>query len=148
MVEQDGLEFNRKVLNREYPAGTFHVTRELILDFAQGIGETDPSYTDEKSVPDGLLSAPLLLVSLFAKFEGPEDLNLKFEGHDYLAGQYIEPLGVVRSGDALTCTAKIKSVYKKTGRSGPMAFVVREHLFINQRGEKVAIVGLSMVRRK
>jgi hypothetical protein len=29
-----------------------------------------------------------------------------------------------------------------------MAFVVREHLFINQRGEKVAIVGLSMVRRK
>ncbi|MCH8088116.1 MAG: MaoC family dehydratase N-terminal domain-containing protein [Chloroflexi bacterium] len=148
MVEQDGLEFNREVLNREYPAGTFHVTRELILDFARGIGETNPIYTDEKSAPDGLLFAPPLLVSLFAKFEGPEDLNLRFEGHDYMAGQYIEPLGVVRAGDLLTCTARIKSVYKKTGRSGPMAFVVREHLFVNQRGEKVAVVGMSTVRRK
>ena len=148
MAPEPAVVFDRSVLGQEVDGGTFEVTREKVVAFARAVGETNPIYTDEKSAPDGPLFAPPLLVSLFAKFEGPEDLNLKFEGHDYLAGQYIEPLGVVRAGDALTCTAKIKSVYKKTGRSGPMAFVVREHLFINQRGEKVAVVGLSMVRRK
>ena len=148
MVEQDGLEFNREVLNREYPAGTFHVTRELILDFARGIGETNPIYTDETAARLGWLFAPPRLVRRCAKCVGPEALTLRCGGHDYMAGQYIEPLGVVRAGDLLTCTARIKSVYKKTGRSGPMAFVVREHLFVNQRGEKVAVVGMSTVRRK
>ena len=54
----------------------------------------------------------------------------------------------MESGDVLKCVARVKAVYKKTGRSGPMVFVVREHRFINQRGVIVAIVGLSNVRRK
>ena len=89
-----------------------------------------------------------MIATIFAKFEGPDDLNLAFEGFDYMAGQYIEPEALVRAGDVLTCVARVKSVYKKTGRSGPMAFVVREHTFTNQRGETVARVGMSTVRRK
>ena len=147
MTEQTTLEFNRDVLGKEYDLGSFKVTNEMIRHFATGAGEKDPAYTDEKAAPDGNLPAPLLVVALFARFEGPKDLNLKFEGPAYMAGQYIEPLLPIKAGDVLTGKARIKAVYAKTGRSGPMAFVVREHTFVNQRGQTVAVVGMSEVRR-
>ena len=138
MTQQDELTFNKRVLDEEYNLGTFEVTAEMIRDFHDGTGAGS----------DGGAEAPALIATLFAKFEGPEDLDLAFEGFDYMAGQYIEPGSAVRAGDVLSCVARVKSVYKKTGRSGPMAFVVREHTFTNQRGETVARVGMSTVRRK
>ena len=60
----------------------------------------------------------------------------------------MEPLAPVKAGDVLTCTARVKDVYQKTGRSGTMAFLVVENTFVNQHGEAVAIVGWSSVRRK
>lgn len=130
------MTFNKSVLGEEYNLGNFEVTGEMIRDFNDGTGSGDGT------------EAPALIATLFAKFEGPDDLNLEFEGFDYMAGQYVEPEASVRAGDVLTCVARVKSVYKKTGRSGPMAFVVREHTFTNQRGETVARVGMSTVRRK
>ena len=136
MTQQDELTFNKRVLDEEYNLGSFEVTVDMIRDFNESTG-----------VENGT-EAPALISTLFAKFEGPEDLNLEFEGFDYMAGQYIEPEASVKAGDVLTCVARVKSVYRKTGRSGPMAFVVREHTFTNQRGETVARVGMSTVRRK
>ena len=130
------MTFNKRVLDEEYNLGSFEVTADTIRDFNQSTGG------------DGASEAPALISTLFAKFEGPDDLNLDFEGFDYMAGQYLEPEAPVRAGDVLTCVARVKSVYKKTGRSGPMAFVVREHTFTNQHGETVARVGMSTVRRK
>ncbi len=151
MANQEALEFNRSVLGREYPRGSFKVTRDLILDFARAVGETNPLYTGEKSASDsgdGDLIAPPSLVTIFAKGEEPEELDLKFDGTIYMAGEWVEPTAPIRPGDLLTCTAKVKDVYQKTGRSGPMAFVVMENTFVNQRGEVVAVVGISSVRRR
>ncbi len=136
MTQEDELTFNKRVLDEEYNLGSFEVTEDTIRNFNQSTGSDNDS------------EAPALISTLFAKFEGPDDLNLAFEGFDYMAGQYIEPESPVKAGDVLTCVARVKSVYKKTGRSGPMAFVVREHTFTNQRGETVARVGMSTVRRK
>lgn len=136
MTQEDELTFNKQVLDEEYNLGSFEVTGDTIRNFNRSTGSDNDS------------EAPALISTLFAKFEGPDDLNLAFEGFDYMAGQYIEPESPVKAGDVLTCVARVKSVYKKTGRSGPMAFVVREHTFTNQRGETVARVGMSTVRRK
>lgn len=136
MTQQDELTFNKRVLDEEYNLGSFEVTVDMIRDFNESTGVENGN------------EAPALISTLFAKFEGPEDLDLEFEGFDYMAGQYIEPEASVKAGDVLTCVARVKSVYRKTGRSGPMAFVVREHTFTNQRGETVARVGMSTVRRK
>ena len=136
MTQEDELTFNKRVLDEEYNLGSFEVTEDTIRNFNASTGG------------DGASEAPALISTLFAKFEGPDDLDLEFEGFDYMAGQYVEPGTSVKAGDVLTCVARVKSVYKKTGRSGPMAFVVREHTFTNQRGETVARVGMSTVRRK
>ena len=99
------MPFNKSVLNEEYNLGTFKVTEDMIRDFLASTGAEGDHGTE----------APALIATLFANFEGPEDLNLEFEGFDYMAGQYIEPEASVKAGDVLTCVARVKSVYKKTG---------------------------------
>ena len=145
MTQQETLEFNRKIFEQEYPIGEFEVTRELLQDFIAGVEETNPQYVDATS---NALSAPPAFVGLFTQWLEPAELRLKFEGVDFLAGQWVEPVGPIRPGDVLKCTARVKEVYQKTGRSGPMAFIVMEYSFVNQKGELVSIAGVSHVRRK
>lgn len=150
-MSEGKLEFNRSVLGKEYPRGTHRVTKEQILDFTRAIGEKNPLYTDEKAAsngPYGGLIAPPTFITVFAEGEEPPDLDLKFDGTTYMAGEWVEPVSPIRPGDVLTCTAKVKDVYQKTGRSGTMAFIVVENTFVNQRGEVAAIVGWSSVRRR
>ncbi|MCH8088460.1 MAG: MaoC family dehydratase N-terminal domain-containing protein [Chloroflexi bacterium] len=150
-MEKDNLEFNREVLGKVYHRATYTVTKDLILGFSLSVGETNPLFTDEEAAargPYGGLIAPPALVASFLRAEEPEDLDLKFDGTLFMAGQWVEPLAPIRAGDLLTCTARVTDVYKKTGRSGEMVFVVVEHTFVNQMGETVARAGRSSVRRR
>ena len=151
MEEPEPLEFNRVALEKEYDRGTFEVTKEIIVDYARAVGETNPLYIDEKAASEGpyggLVASPTT-VALFSKAIEPHDLNVKFDGTSYMAGQWIEPKLPIRPGDVLKATDRVKDVYRKTGRSGPMVFVVVETSFTNQHGDVVAIVGWSSVRRK
>ena len=63
------------------------------------------------------------------------------------AGEVIENLVPVYAGDVLTAKTALKDVYAKTGRTGTMVFVVWKTSFTNQRGEKVADVQESFMRR-
>ena len=54
----------------------------------------------------------------------------------------------IRPGDTITMKARITDVYEKTGRTGKMVFIVRETTYENQKGEKVAVVEQSQVRRE
>ncbi len=150
-MNQDSPEFNREAIGKEYHRATYTVTRDLILGFSRSVGETNPLFTDEEAAakgPYGGLIAPPALVASFLRAEEPEDLGLKFDGTFFMAGQWVEPLAPIKAGDVLTCTARVTDVYKKTGRSGDMVFVVVEHTFVNQRGETVARAGRSSVRRR
>ena len=148
---QDSLQFNREVIGRDYFKATHTVTREMVIGFSQAIGETNPLFVDEEAAasgPHGDIIAPPSFVASFVRLDEPADLNLQFEGTIYMAGQWVEPLLPVRPGDVLTCTARVTDVYRKTGRSGDMAFIVVEHNFRNQNGELVARAGRSHVRRR
>jgi hypothetical protein len=48
----------------------------------------------------------------------------------------------------ITLTTRITDVYEKTGRTGRLVFIVRETTCANQKGEKVAVVEQSQVRRE
>jgi acyl dehydratase len=54
----------------------------------------------------------------------------------------------MRPGDTITLKARITDVYEKTGRTGKMVFIIRETTYENQKGEKVAVVEQSQVRRE
>lgn len=148
---EDPLLFNRKALHRDFLKATHTVTREMVLGFSLAIGETNPLFVDEEAAargPHGDIIAPPAFVASFIRLEEPPDLDLQFEGTIYMAGQWIEPLHPICPGDTLTCIARLTDVYRKTGRTGDMVFIVVEHSFHNQHGALVARAGRSHVRRR
>jgi hypothetical protein len=48
----------------------------------------------------------------------------------------------------ITRTTRITEVYEKTGPTGKLVFIVRETRYANQKGETMAVVQQSQVRRK
>ena len=150
MVANDDLQYDRSLLGVEQSVGAFKVTRDMILRYARSTGETNPLFTDEEWASrseHGGLVAPPAFCSIFISGSTRPDIRLDFGDTGFFAGQAIESLAVVRSGDTLEVKTKLKEVYGKTGRSGMMAFAVWESTFTNQNGEIVALVTESFVRR-
>jgi hydroxyacyl-ACP dehydratase HTD2-like protein with hotdog domain len=50
--------------------------------------------------------------------------------------EYFQP---IRVGDRITVVSQIADIYERGGRLGNMVFVVRETIYTNQFGEKVAV---------
>ena len=144
------VEFDRSILGKEFVLGTFDVTEDMIIAFAKAVGETSPQYVDPqaaKETPSGGLIAPPIFYDVFRADQIP-DPKVKFGKVAFNAGQRCEFHAPIRPGDTITMKTRITDVYEKTGRTGRMVFIVRETTYENQRGERVALVEQSQVRRE
>ncbi len=150
MTTDDDIRYDRSLLGVEHPIGAFFVTREMIVAFARSTGETNPMYFGEETGAEsghgGMVAPPTFCNALVNGSTRP-DIGLEFGDVGLFAGQAIESLTPIRPGDTLEAKTKLKEVYAKTGRSGKMVFIVWETSFTNQRGETVALVQESYVRR-
>lgn len=146
MAELFEVRFNQSVLDAEYKIGPFQITLEMIALYSSSTGETNPKY-NPNGRSQNVIAPPSLPVVLIDDWE-PPDLRLDFDGVLYLAGYWVEPLADIAPGDVLRATIKVTDVYPKTGRSGPMVFLKKEALFINQEDVPVVRVGGSSVWRK
>ena len=52
----------------------------------------------------------------------------------------------VCAGDVLRATTRIKDIFERPGRSGPMVMIVIETDFENQLGERVATQTTTLIR--
>ena len=150
MTADEGIIYDRSFLNREFAAGSFSVTREMILAFSEAAGEVNPIYADEARAAEseyGGIIAPPTFCNLFINGGEKPDIKLEFGDVGFFAGQAIESLAPIRPGDTITASSRLKEVYAKTGRSGKMVFAVWETRFRNQDGDDVALVDESYVRR-
>lgn len=144
------IEFDRSILGKEFVLGTFQVSAEMIEAFVQAVGETSPAYVDAEAAkrgPYGGLVAPPIFYDVFRADQIP-DPKVKFGKVGFNAGQRCEFYAPIRPGDTITMKTRVTDVYEKTGRTGKMVFIVRETSYENQRGEKVAVVEQSQVRRE
>lgn len=128
----------------EFDTAEFKVTEDSILGFARACGETDPRFVDPAH-PD--FQAP---VNYTSRYVGrrilPENFpSLSRRGFD--AGKCVEVHGPVRPGDTLTARSQIADIFEKTGRSGPMVFIVHRMEFTNQSGQHVSTVDWRMVQQ-
>ncbi len=145
------LEYDRSLLGKEHPTGTFQVTKELIRSFSQAIGETNPLYIDEEAARKAghpTIIAPPTLCTIFERRVMLPDLKLNFGKAGINAGQIVEVLAPIYAGDTLNASSYLKEVYPKTGRTGTMVFIVWVTLYTNQRGERVAEVQKSFAVRE
>ena len=148
------IQINRGVLGKEFPPYAVSVERGKVREFARAIGDRNPFYLDDRvgaASEWGDVIAPPTFATTF-RDEGADTTALLRElGTDISRVLHGEQEFAIhrplQPGQTYLCRAKVADIYEKTGKSGPMAFVVRETTIIDGDGEIVATMrGVTVVR--
>lgn len=148
------IEINRGVLGKEYPPFAVTVERGKIKEFARAIGDLNRFYLDDAvgaASEWGDIIAPPTFAITFRSDEADTAALLRDLGVDIsriLHGeQEFELYGQIQPGQTYLCRAKVVDIYEKTGRSGPMAFVVKETAVTDRTNEIVVRMRQTTVVR-
>jgi hypothetical protein len=122
----------------EGDAVTVAVEAGHVRRFAEAIGDDNPRW--RKEAPPTFLVA---LAGASMHLDDAEDF-----GKGWLnGGNRFEYFAPVMVGDEITARGHVADVYDKSGASGEMLFIVFETEYTNQRGEMVAKVRGTVIRR-
>ncbi len=138
------IQIDRKWIGREVDVAEFKVSERGIQAFGRACGETDPRFTDPEH-PD--FQAPPTFTSKYVSRRILPEAFPYLGARGFDAGKTVEVLGPLRPHDTLIGHSKIADIYEKTGRSGPMIFIVHRMQFVNQAGDPVSIVDWRLVRQ-
>jgi acyl dehydratase len=152
MANQDPiLEEFKKLVGKEMEPEVWEAGSEHIKWFAQAIGDPNPLWQDkayaEKSRYKKIIGPPMFLidvglVKLVDRLVDMAPLKANING-----GTEIEYFRPIAAGDTITTVPKLAEVQEKEGKTGSLIFLVVEVAYRNQRGEPVAIVRNTFVRR-
>ena len=135
------IQLNR-VVGKEYPPYAVTVERGRIKDFARAIGDLNPFYLDDevgRASPWGDVIAPPTFPISFRDESGDLLRDIGTDVSRLLHGeQEFEIFEPLRPGETYLCRSKIVDQYEKTGKTGPMGFVVRETAVTDANNEIVA----------
>ena len=145
---------NKDVKGKEYPPFTVTVERGKIKEFARAIGDLSPFYLDDavgRASEWGDIVAPPTFPITFRDENADTGVMLRDLGVDIsriLHGeQEFEHFKPIRPGETYLCRSRVSDIYEKSGRSGAMAFVVREMTVTDGDNEIVCLVrSITVVR--
>jgi len=145
---------NKSLIGKEYPPYAVTVERGKIKEFARAIGDANPLYLDDRvgaASEWGDVIAPPTFAITFRDETADSAAFLRELGTDIsrlLHGeQEFEIFRPLQPGQTYLCRAKVVDIYEKTGRSGSMAFVVRETTIADHSNEIVATMrGVTVIR--
>ena len=148
------IQVNMGLKGKEYPPYAVTVERGKIREFARAIGDLSPFYLDDeiaKAGPWGDIIAPPTFLITFRDERADTAMLLRDLGVDIsrlLHGeQEFEYFKPVRPGRTYLCRGRVTDIYEKAGKSGPMAFVVREITVTDSDNDLVALMrGTTVVR--
>ena len=130
------------LINKNYPAVVFPVTKREIKSFSEATGQTDPLYSNEnisKKRRPSLLAPVTFLTVIDHKQKKPYqyiiDLGMDL-GRILHAGQKYMYHHPIYSGDVITKRGKIRNIYEKN--NGDLQFVEFKSYYTNQRDIMVA----------
>jgi acyl dehydratase len=147
------MPINRTIIGKEYPPYVVTVERGKIKEFARAIGDLNPFYLDDRvgqASEWGDVIAPPTFATTF-RDEAAAEALLRDLGTDIsrvLHGeQEFEMARPLQPGQTYVCRTRILDIYERTGKSGPMAFVVRETAITDRTNEIVgAMRHITVIR--
>ena len=147
-------QLNRAVVGKEFPPYAVTVERGKIKEFARAIGDLNPFYVDERvgaASEWGDIIAPPTFATTFRDDSLDYTAFLRELGTDIsrvLHGeQEFELHQPLQPGRTYLCRARVVDVYEKSGKSGPMGFVVRETSITDAANEIVGTMrAITVVR--
>jgi acyl dehydratase len=147
------IQLNRGVIGKEFPPYAVTVERGKIKEFARAIGDLHPFYLDDRvgaASEWGDVIAPPTFATTFRDETADTNALLRELGTDIsrvLHGeQEFELHRPLQPGHTYLCRATVVDIYEKAGKSGPMAFVVRETI-ITEADELVGAMRSTTVVR-
>ncbi len=139
------LQLNRSIVGKEYPPYVVTVERGKIKEFARALGDLNPFYLDDdigRASQWGDVIAPPTFAVTFRDEKADSGALFRDLGVDIsrlLHGeQEFELFGQLQPGETYVCRTKVVDIYEKKGKTGPMAFVVRETAIADRANEIVA----------
>ena len=158
---QDAIPSEARALIGKEASHVCEVTAKDIRRYAQAIGDANPLYCDEdfaKQTRYGGIIAPPLFCHTLAfedvpadrlRADGlPKELDVPLPVTRAVGGGSVFDVGEpVRPGDVITVRKTIADIYKKTGRSGEMYFVVLDTTYLNQDERIVAREVATFIQR-
>ena len=148
------ITVNKDVKGKEYPPYAVTVERGKIKEFARAIGDLSPFYLDDevgRASEWGDIIAPPTFAVTFRDESQDTGALLRDLGTDIsriLHGeQEFEQRKPIRPGETYLCRTRIVDIYEKTGRSGPMVFVVRETAVTDGENDIVTVMRHVIVVR-
>ena len=148
------LKINTGVLGKEFPPYAVTVERDKVREFARAIGDLNPFYLDDRvgaASEWGHVIAPPTFATTFRDESADTNALLRELGTDIsrvLHGeQEFEIHRQLQPGQTYLCRATVVDIYEKSGKSGPMAFVVRETAITDRDNELVATMRAVTVVR-
>src|SRR4029453_19173909 len=147
------MQINKGVIGKEAPPFVVTVERGKIKEFARAIGDDNPLYLDDlvgqASEWGDVIAPPTFMTTFRDGADSPPFLReLGTDISRLLHGeQEFELHRPIRPGETFTCRSRVLDVYEKTGRSGPMAFVLRQTTVTDTPDEIVATIRHTTVIR-
>jgi acyl dehydratase len=139
------IQINKGVVGKAFPPYAVTVERGKIKEFARAIGDPNPFYLDDRvgaASEWGDLIAPPTFATTFRDEGADTGALLRELGTDIsrvLHGeQEFEIHRQLQPGQTYLCRSRVVDIYEKSGKSGPMAFVVRETAITDRTNELVA----------
>ena len=116
-------QLNRAVIGKEFPPYAVTVERGKIKEFARAIGDPSPFYLDDR----------VGAASEWGDIIAPPTFATTFRDESADTSALLRELGT--------------DIYEKTGKSGPMAFVVRETTITDGDNDIVCVTrAITVVR--
>jgi acyl dehydratase len=142
------VETLRQLAGTRGASRTTDVERSMIRKFAHSIGTTNPLYFDDEYAAStrfkGMIAPPTFVCAL--KSPWPElPVSMPFTTHLHTDDR-IRSFKVIKPGDIITSICELAGAFEKSGRSGPMLFIVRRFEMIDQDGAVVATIDTTNVQ--
>ena len=120
------------------PSVTVAVEAGHVKRFVEAIGDNNPRWANEAPPTFLVALAPVSLHLTEAEEYGKGWLN---------GGNRFEYFAPVMVGDQIIATGRVADVYEKSGSTGTLLFIVFQTDYVNQRGELVARLRGTAIRR-
>lgn len=143
------LEEVRKAIGSQTQPVTYKIHESAIEKFTEAIEDPNIMWRGRShldNISSNIMIAPPTFLRSIAPF-AVDFLPVQLPMTRRLdAGSEWEFFGLVFAGDCITAVTTLLDVYEKKGRAGAMLFTVNETMYVNQRGEMVAIQKCTLIR--
>jgi len=145
-LREEVARLKEKWAGFEFDSDEFAVDPQEMVEYALAVGEVESRFVDPQD-PD-FQAVPTFAAKFISRRRVMPEGFPPMGRRSFDAGKCVTALKPIRGGVTLRGRSSIADIYLKTGRTGPMMFVVHRMEFVDPDGDLASVVDWRMVEKK